>query len=204
VARAFGAAFALAALGVILAGPSVSADCGGTAFARDLPADLTAFIGTFEGVRREDATETRKDPFYHWRVERTWAGPELKREYRFDGGSCHPLTFSEGSRYLVAFPAHPQNIDAFSTLAWLLPGSGEARLVGFEVPASEYPARFQVSTVAEAIAVVSDRGLPPTDGNGRAEVESTAAFIWPWMLGSAPLGVWLTLRVRSRRHHLTR
>jgi hypothetical protein len=205
VARALGAALGLAVLGIILAGPPVSADCGGTAFARDLPADLTAFAGTFEGVRREtDATGTRMDPFYHWRVDRTWAGPELTREYRFDGGSCHPLKFSEGARYLIAFPAHPQNIDAFSTVAWLLPGNGEARLVGFEVPALEYPTRFQVSSVAEAIALISDRALPPTDSKALVETASVPTAMWSLAMGVLPVGVWLSLRLRSRRHHLTR
>jgi len=159
---------------------------------------MDAFMGTFEGVRQElDSAGTRRGPFYHWHVVQTVSGPQLRENYRFDGVSCHPLTFTEGTRYLIAIRANPQNIDAFSTVAWRLVGGGEARLVGFEVDPSVYPDVFQVTTLAEALALF-EPGLPPTDSVATIRDDRAGFFLPLVLVGALAVGAWLTLRLRSR------
>jgi hypothetical protein len=55
---------------------------------------------------------------------------------------------------------------------WLV-GNGRAALVGFDVPASDYPRIFQVNTLRDALAVL--RGdLPPTDALSTAAPASAS------------------------------
>ena len=59
-----------------LRSPVTNADCGGSGYVRHLEdAQGVAFIGTFEGKRRKLTAEGNRDPFYHWRIDRTVAGP---------------------------------------------------------------------------------------------------------------------------------
>jgi hypothetical protein len=197
----------LLALLALLASPAAAlADCGGPGFVRHAEdAQGVTFVGVFEGTRKEpDTTGSRLDSYYHWRVARTYAGPMLSRQFAFDGTNCNSTRFRSGVRYLVSYNPTWGNISTWNTLAYVLSGNGRARLVGFDIPASQYPAEFDVGTLARALAVLTAE-LPPTDQAATRQREGSAPWVLAMVFGSVLVIVgrrrscWLVGRQRAVR-----
>jgi len=136
---------------------AAAAACGGSRLTASPDGD--AWVGTFVRIY---GPESEEDPQALWRIDRLVKGHQrvVDGEMAYVDDSCEPPTFRRGAEYLVTTSHWPPSVN--DTVAWRILGDGRVRLVTW-LPTSAYPAKYRVSTLDEALAVVRRGSLPPTD-----------------------------------------
>jgi hypothetical protein len=150
---------------------AAAAACGGTALTASPEGD--AWVGTFVRIYGPESDE---DPQALWHPVRIVTGDEDTRggDLVYLNDSCAPPTFRKGARYLVTTGHWPPSVN--DTVAWRILSDGRVRLVTW-LPASAYPAKYQVSTLRQALAVVRAGSLPPTDMAPAGPVDPSSVLV---------------------------